>query len=305
MVAGLAVVGVVFGVTGCAFGEPAPTYDEMTVETFAEMQKVVDQFPDGSVVEDRTGYTGNPHGCDDDDLAAYTFTWWVIPPEGTDIPKLIDSFPTVLGDDYQDEPLHPAIRRYGATAQFWTPGDRDERILMYVAERPDRVTVWAYSRCSLPLPPPSWEQVETDAETEAARAIEQFPIGTTTRKDPDLEPEACLPDDTGRYQGQWTLTTPEGTDIPTLLADFPTNLGPDYTNLNLGNETTPTAEYQAPDDSLVTIVTITEPEPDTHPGTVTITISTACAQLPDWATPTPTPRAAPNGDRGSTGHPDS
>lgn len=62
------------------------------------------------------------------------------------------------------------------------------------------------------------------------------------------------------------------------------------------------ASEPAPDDSLATIVIITEPDPETHPGTLTITISTACAQLPDWATPTP--RAAPNGDPWPTGHRD-
>lgn len=82
---------------GCSM-QSLPTYDEIRDETQDAMQRIVDELPSGSRVEDLT--TGSAFTCGDGKGVFFTGHWVVYAPDGFDNVTFVDGLPETLGADF-------------------------------------------------------------------------------------------------------------------------------------------------------------------------------------------------------------
>lgn len=90
------VAGATLAFTGCTATE-LPTYETVTDEANAAMQRVVDEMPPGSRVGLRP--ETDPYGCEGDSVF-YTGHWGVYPGPGFDGQSFVDQLPVALGDEF-------------------------------------------------------------------------------------------------------------------------------------------------------------------------------------------------------------
>ena len=132
--------------TGCTMAQ-SPTYNTVSEETQAAMQRIVDEMPPGTRVSPRPEQ--EPYGCDGDSVL-YTGHWDVFAGPGFDGQKFVDELPDALAEDFVEEQTgldldFPAVSfiatGYGNTGINVSVGEVDGETV---------VDILATSRCAQP-----------------------------------------------------------------------------------------------------------------------------------------------------------
>ena len=145
------VVGATLAVSGCAAAE-LPTYETVTEEATAAMQRVVDEMPPGSRVALQPG--SDPYGCEGDGVF-YTGHWGVYPGPGFDGQAFVDHLPSALGDEFvvQDRVVKLIMPSVGFTAT--TYGNAGLDVTVVDVDGTTVVDILAISRCAQPSATPA------------------------------------------------------------------------------------------------------------------------------------------------------
>ncbi|MGC0368981.1 hypothetical protein [Microbacterium sp. SLBN-111] len=137
--------------TGCTVPE-LPTYETVTEEANAAMQRVVDEMPPGSRVGLRP--ETDPYGCDGDSVL-YTGHWGVYPGGGFDGQAFVDQLPTALGDGFvvRDSAVKLNKPSVGFTATAY--GNASLDVSVVDVDGTTLVDILAISRCAQPPSSPT------------------------------------------------------------------------------------------------------------------------------------------------------
>ena len=130
--------------TGCSM-QSLPTYDEIRGETQNAMQRIVDELPSESRVEDLT--TGTPFTCGDGKRVFFTGHWAVYPPDGFDNVTFVDGLPETLGADFTR--IEGAIDKGPGSVKLGTTDASDVRLDATVVDvvGTSAIDILATSRC--------------------------------------------------------------------------------------------------------------------------------------------------------------
>jgi hypothetical protein len=132
--------------TGCTMTD-LPTYETVTEEANAAMQRVVDEMPPGS----RVGLQpeNDPYGCDGDSVL-YTGHWGVYPGPGFDGQTFVDQLPAALGDEFvvRDSAVKLDKPSIGFTATKY--GNASLDVSVVDVDGTTVVDILAISRCAQP-----------------------------------------------------------------------------------------------------------------------------------------------------------
>lgn len=124
-----------------------PTYEEVRTETEAAMQRIVDELPEGSTVEDLTNDT--PFACNEGSSAVFfTGHWAVITPDGFDRVGFVEGLPDVLGPGFEQR--ESQIDTGPGSVKLRTTGEDDVHLSATAVEdgQVQAVDILAMSRCA-------------------------------------------------------------------------------------------------------------------------------------------------------------
>jgi hypothetical protein len=130
--------------TGCTMQQQLPTWQDAQTETQDAIQRVLDELPTDTHLNDRSDDV--PYACGDG--AMFTGHWEADLPQGFDVAAFIDGLPAALGTDFTPEASDVPLSDPNVNLRAKTYGNIVVSVRGYEFEGHPALDVLAISRCA-------------------------------------------------------------------------------------------------------------------------------------------------------------